>query len=404
MNWREWLKITKRGNIMSLVMLVVVLLMVVGIGVLGLGLHGRMLAVRSGADIAARCAADSAIAAAVYQMNQKLKIKPWDDSILPCVSNVGVLASDATYGYTVTKDSGVYTIQGTGRAGNSISVIDTTLRLYSVFDYALFAKDSLELKNSAIIDWVNSQLGDWPLQVGTNSTDSGAITLKDGTVINGDIVVGIGGSPDEVIDAGAGVTITGDTYAMFSNAVLPSVYVPAWLASMPSGGTIDTAVVLEASGKYDGINLKKDYKLTITEPVVLYITGDIRLKNSAEIIIGGDLDTDNDAFLIIYLAGSATFDNSSQVNNLTKDATRFTLYGLDSCVDIRLKNGGVFYGVVYAPNASIILDNSVGAYGSVVGQRLILKNGAIFYYDAALRDRTVHDDAVRFMIHRWTEQ
>jgi hypothetical protein len=407
----EWgLMVTKnptlgraRGAVMPLVFVVCLMCAIVGLGVLTLAFNARMLGVRIGADISARSAADAAVNRALYQMNEKLKVKPWDDSTLPADSNVVLLSSDATFDYAVSKNAGVYNVLGRGRSGRSLRTINATLRLYSVFDYALFAKDSLELKNSATVDWINNQPGDWPLQVGTDSTDSGAITLKNGTIIDGDVVVGIGGNPDEVIDAGAGVTITGDTYAMFSDAVLPPVYVPVWLAPMPSGGTISTAM-LGVSGKYDGINLKNDYKLTITEPVMLYITGDIRLKNSAEIIIGGDLDTDNDASLIIYLAGNATFDNSSQINNLTHDATQFTLYGLDSCADIRLKNGGIFYGAVYAPNASIILDNSADVYGSIVGQSFVLRNSATFYYDAALRDRTVNDDAVRFVIHRWTEQ
>ncbi len=386
---------------MSLILIIVFLLMIMGVGILSLGFHGRMMAVRSGADIAARCAADAAIANAVFLMNEKLKVKPWTDSSLPAASNINLENCDATCDYGVSKVNGNYVVQGTGRSGHSIRSVEGILRVQSVFDYALFAKDSIELKNSAVVDWYNNEPNDWPMQVGTNSTSDGAITLKSGTTINGDVVVGVGGDPETVINAGSGVAITGDTYAMFSKVVLPSVSVPAWLASMPLGDTITTETELTTSGKYDGIDLKNN--LTITEPVALYITGDITLKNSAQIIIGGALDVDNDASLIIYLAGNAEFKNSSQINNLTHDATRFILYGLDSCVDIKLKNGCDFYGAVYAPNASIILDNSASTYGSIVGKSFILKNGATFYYDAALRDRTVNDEAVRFAIQRWSE-
>ncbi|MBN2020128.1 MAG: hypothetical protein JW749_07885, partial [Sedimentisphaerales bacterium] len=271
-------------------------------------------------------------------------------------------------------------------------------------DYALFARDAIELKNSANVNWINKQPDDWPLQVGTNSTNNGAITLKSNTTIEGDVIVGVGGNPYNVINGiyDSSVNITGQVYSMFSNAVLPSVSVPASLAFLPSGGDIKTSVTLSASGRYNTIDLKKA-TLTITEPVMLYITGTITLDNDGEIVIGGPTDTDNDASLIIYLYDSFIGDNGVGINNLTQDATKFTLFGLDSCTDIRLKNGGILYGTVYAPNASIILDNSADVYGSIVGQSFILKNSATFYYDAALRDRTVHDEAVRFVVHRWAE-
>jgi hypothetical protein len=337
-------------------------------------------------------------------MNEKLKVRPWDSSSLPAASGVSLLKCDAKFDYTVSENAGVYTVHGTGRAGHSVRSIEGTLRVSSVFDYALFARDTLELKTNSSVDWINNEPGDWPLQVGTNSTNSGAITFKSSTTVNGDVVVGFGGDPDAVINAGSGVTITGDTYAMFSNAVLPSVSVPAWLASMPSGGTINTARELTASGKYDSIDLGSTNVLTITEPVVLYITNGAILKNSARIDIGGSGDTDNDASLIIYLAGNLECKNSSQVNNLTADATRFTFYGLDSCTQIVLKNGTNFYGAMYAPNAFMDLHNSAYMYGSIVGESILLRNSANFYYDVALRDRTVNDDAVRFVIQRWSEQ
>ena len=386
----------RRGSVLPLIIMAVVLMVTVGVGVLGLGFHSRMLAVRSGAEIASRCAADAAVASAVFQMNEKLKVKPWDYSWLPTASNVGLLNCDAGFDYTVSENAGVYTIHGTGRAGHSVHSVEGTLRVYSVFDYALFARDSLELKNSATIDWINNEPGDWPLQVGTNSTSSGAITLKNGSHVKGDAVVGVGGNPDDVI---SGIeNVEGSAYAMFSKAVLPSVTVPDWLAAMSSGGDItDSTPPIGGSGKYNKINLKKG-ELIITAPVVLYITENIDLGNGAKISI------DNDASLIIYLAGNLTGSNSAGFNNITKDAKRLTVYGLDLCVDVRLKNGSDFYGSIYAPNASIIFDNSNTTYGSIVGQNLILKNGAFFYYDAALRDRTVNDDAVRFVIQRWSEQ
>jgi hypothetical protein len=391
------------GTILPVIVPVIILMLVIGIGVLGLGLHSRMLAIRTGTDIAARCAADAAIAEAVFRMNEKIKIKPWDGSSLPAASNVSLPNCDAIFDYAVSEISGNYVVNATGRAGRSVHNIEGVLRIQSAFDYAIFAKDTIELKNKAIVDWYNNQPDDWPMQIGTNSTADSAVIFKNGSTVKSDVFVGVGGIPSDVI---SGIDqIQGNTYVMFSKVVLPSVTVPDTLAMMASGGDIKNNTTLSSSGKYSGINLGNSKVLDINEPVSLYITEDIILGNNAKIVIGDPCsDPDNDASLTIYLAGNFEGKNGSSINNLTKDAKRFTFYGLDTCADIRLKNGSDFYGTIYAPGASIEMDNSAGTYGSVIGQRFILKNGGTFYYDTNLRDRTVNDDAVRFAIKRWSEQ
>jgi hypothetical protein len=397
-----------RGSVLLLVLVVCVICAIVGIGLLSLSFNARMLGVRSGSEICARLAADAAIAHATAQMNEKLKIKPWNDSSLPSVSNMSLPNCDATCDYTVSNTGGNYVVQAIGRASRSIRNVEAVLRIQSVFDYALFAKDSLELKNSATVNWYHNQPDDWPMQVGTNSINTGAITFMSSTTINGDVLVGVGGNPSTVIEAKSGVNVTGNTYAMFSNVVLPSIIVPDWLALMTSGGDLEvknpkTTKIISASGKYDKIYLANSKKLIIDEPVSLYIIGDIVLGNDANIIIGGPNDVDNDACLIIYLGGNFESKNSSQINNLTSDAKRFTLYGLDSCTNLTIKNGCNLYGAIYAPNADINVDNSGNIYGSIIGKTITVMNSGTFYYDTDLRNRTVNDEAVRFAIHRWRE-
>jgi hypothetical protein len=393
-----------RGNALLMVIVVCLICAIVGVGLLSLSFNARMIGIRSGADISARCAADAAIAHAVFQMNEKLKVKPWDDSSLPSISNMILPNCDATCNYTVSNIGGNYVINATGRANHGIRNIKGTLRIKSVFDYALFAKDSLELKNSATVDWYNNQPDDWPLQIGTNSITAGAITFMSSTTINGDVLVGVGGNPSTVIDAKSGVTITGSAYAIFSNVVLPSIAVPAWLDAMTDSGNIKNDTTLSSSGKYTSIDLGNSEVLDINEPVFLYITTSITLGNNAKIVIGDpNLDPDNDASLTIYLAGDFEGKNGSSISNLTADAKRFTLYGLDACASIVMKNGSNFYGAIYAPNTSIDMDNSASTYGSVIGESFILKNSGTFYYDANLRDRTVNDEAIRFTVQRWGE-
>lgn len=387
-----------RGAIMPLVFVVCLICAIIGMGLLMLAFRAKMLGIRTGADIVARSAADAAVAQAVFQMNEKLKVKPWDDSYLPSSTNNILLNCDATFDYSVGKNAGIYTVQGTGRSGVSVRTVNGVLRLYSPFDYAIYARNTLELKSTTIVDWYNSEPDDWPLQVGTSSTSADAITLMSGTKINGDVVVGMGGDPESVINSKISVIITGDTYPMFSHPELPTITVPPSLASNPTQAPIKSTTTISASGKYSGIDLPNDANLTIAQPVTLYVTGTMKLGTNAVVSIN------NGASLVLYLAGNLVGNNSAGFNNATQNAKQLRIYCLDSCGTVDFKNSSSFYGAIYAPNASIDLKNGADVYGSIVGETFILRNSATFFYDASLRNLSVEDEAVRFVVCRWSEQ
>jgi hypothetical protein len=397
MNRKRLFKNTRCGAVLPLVVLIVLLLMIIGLSVTGLGLHSRLFAIRSAVDVTARSAADAAISNAIFQMNEKLKVKPWDDSSLPAGSNVELLQCDATFDYAVSKDSGIYSVQGTGRAGNRVRVINSTLRLYSPFDFAVFARGELELKNSAVVDWYNNQPGDWPLQVGTASAGAGAVTLMSGTTINGDIIVGVGGDPNVVVNSKTGILVTGDVYPFLYEPVLPPVTAPTLPSASPS--TITNSRTISTSGMYSSINLGNNEVITIDGPVTLYIIGDVKLSGTQ-----GRIEILNGASLTMYIGGNFNAGNSAGFNNFTKDAKKLSIYGLPTCTSIVLKNSSDFYGAIYAPNANMELKDSADVYGSIVTNGFIMKNSGNVRYDASLRDRTVNDEGVRFVIARWSEQ
>jgi len=400
MNRKSLLKKNRCGAVLPLVVLIVLLLMIIGLGVAGLGLHSRLFAIRSAESITARSAADAAVSDAIFKMNEKLKVKPWNNSSLPAASDVALLNSDATYDYVVTEKDNIYSVEGTGKSLNHTHTINSTLRLISPFDYALLTRNTIELKNSGKVDWYNNRPGDWPLQVGTISTAAGDITLMNGSTINGDVIVGVGGDPTVVINGKSGAIITGATYPLTYVPPLPSVIVPDPVASMSAGAPITTSTTISASGKYSGINLGHNKVLTINKPVTIYITGDVLLGQGAAI----DIISGGSASLNLYVGGTVDGGNSAGFNNTTADTKKLGIYCLDTCVKVVFKNSSSFYGTIYAPNAAVTIDNSADIYGSVVSNSFILKNSGIFFYDTNLRNRSLNDELVRFASHKWSEQ
>ena len=402
---------TKRGGFaIAIVLCAVILILIVGVSVLSVGTYSRMMGVRTSSEIAARSAADAGLTKALLEMNQQLDTKTWNDTSLPQTTDELLPNCDSSFSYNVTKTTtadgnDLYTIQCTGNNSRFQKTVKATLELKGIFDYAIYVAESLTLKSGTTIQAYNQQPGDPPLQIGTNSTDSGAITAKTGVTIDGDVVVGVGGDPEVVINNTTEATISGQTYPSLIRNKTPNIHVPQALVDMVSSGTIGTSATLSAPAKYDSINLggatgydpNKTDKVTIDSNIKIYITGDLKLGNGDEVVILPD------ASLTVYLGGNLYVDNAGAINNLTKDPKKLKIYGLDTCVNIDFKNSGTFWGAVYAPYADIHLYNSFNLYGAVVGKSFTQDMNANFYYDTSLRVADPLEIGVHMVIKRWSE-
>jgi len=389
----------KRGSAIPLAVVAVLILLAMGTGLLSLGLHSRINSIRTASDIAARSAADAGLIKALFEMNEKLKVEPWNGSSLPLGTNISLPNCDAVFSYTVTGDlSSGYTVESTGISGQAQRTVSCTLQLQGPFEAAIFTKDGMELNNSAVVDWYNNTEDDKIMQIGTNNTASGSVVLRNSATVYGDVVVGMGGDPGVVIND-YGATVTGDTRALTERYVMQPVTVPEWLESLPSSGVIpnDTDDTITTSARYSSIDLGNSETVTISGDITLYITGGIILGNSAV------LGIEEGASLILYLGGDFEGKNSSAVNNLTEDAKQLQIYGLDSCETIQFKNSSDFYGAIYAPNADVVMNNSANIYGSVVSKSFDQRNSGTFNYDVMLRDVSINDEAVYFTITNWHE-
>ncbi len=405
MNTFKLLQSKRKGSTIVLVMIVLVVLLLAGAGLLNLGLHSRLAAVRDASEISARCAADAGLAKAMYEMNQKLEGGSWSDSNLPYAMYEALPGTEATFSYTVTPDANYrYDLQAIGNAGLCQKTVSATLGIKGLFEYAIFTKGNILLRNGTTVDWYNFDADDKPMKIGTNSTAAGAITAKLGVTINGDVAVGTGSSPDLVINNRAEAAISGGCYPLMEPHEMPSITVPDSLLALPSQGAITGSTTITTSGKYDSINLSgTGGKITINGPVTLYVVGSIRLGNTNQLVIV-DTSTNPDASLTLYVGGSILTDNGSAINNATMDASKLKIYGLDACLAIDFKNSGAFYGAIYAPKADIHLYNSVVIHGAVVGKSFSQDVNANFYYDVSLRTVSAEEEGVRFVVERWSEQ
>ncbi|MGB2807241.1 MAG: collagen-binding domain-containing protein, partial [Sedimentisphaerales bacterium] len=398
-------KSKRTGFTIPLVMCVIILVLIMGNGLLSLGQHRRTFGVLTCSGISARSAADAGVTKALFEMNRKLKVKPWDNSILPQATDEILPNTGATYSYKVTANPGSgYAVESIGRSGLEQNIIQCTLVLKGPFEHALLTKKDLVLKSDTLVQGYNS--GD-PLDtdieviVATQSTVPGAMILNNGVGVDGDVAVGAGGSVDTVIkDLGASMH---KKYAMLQNVDLPVPTPPA----LESKGSITlqgktSTIGPGDSGQYSMIDVKRATNPGILEvsggDVVLYVTGNLGLGQDCEIIIK------EGASLTLYLDGDMIADNSAGINN-ENDPSSLKLYGTSTGEQsLILKAKSDILGAIYAPNANITVMAKTDIRGSLIAKSFELKNGGDFYYDEALRKVTTEDDVVHFVIIKWSEQ
>ncbi|NQT00808.1 MAG: hypothetical protein HQ580_02165 [Planctomycetes bacterium] len=403
----RFLQSKKRGSAIVLAALVVIILLAMGTGLLRLGLHSRTFSLRTTSDIKARCAADTGLTMALYQMNEKLQV-PWSYSSLPIAEETRLLYCDASYSYSVTGDLvGGYIIESVGKAGNAERTVYATIELEGLFENAILTKKNMILKPDTVIDGYNSQDPfdtDFKANIGTQSTADSSIILNSSVIVEGDVIVGLGGDPGTVIkDLGA---TTGDQFGGTEYDPLPLITPPALpYMGVDITATGETVTIGPAdSGQYGNITVAKSEVLGVLEigggDVVLYISGNIELGESCEIVVM------DDSSLTLYIDGDIHCRTNSAVNNLIppEDPMKFQVFGTaESTQYFDIKAKTTWSATIYAPNANVDLYANGDFYGSVVADNFELKAGGNYHYDEALREVEVDDEGVRFVVKRWHE-
>ena len=410
---KKLLQSKRRGSAIPLTVVAIIVLLAMGVGLLSLGFNSRLYSVRTASDIEARCAADAGLEMALFEMNKKLMVKPYNEGILPSALNVNLPYYDATYSYRVIGSlAGGYILQSFGKSGNASRGVAATIKLQSGFCHAILTKDQLVLKSDTIVDGYNSADPtdtEFEVDIGSQSNANDSVVLNMGCVVNGDVFVATGADIGDAIK-GAG-TVTGDKYTSAPKQ-LPPVTAPV-LEPKPAIDLTGQTITLNPadSGSYPEIYLRQlvDKKDKITTPsiievsgdVVLHLTGDIQLENSCEIIVKPG------SSLKIYTDGNIHCRNGSSLSteNPPEAATSIQIYttGQDKqFIDIKAKSE--FTGTIYAPDDDVVLYAKGDAYGSIIAKDFNYMAGGNFYFDEALRDNvSVDDEAVVFVVNRWYE-
>ena len=171
----------------------------------------------------------------------------------------------------------------------------------------------------------------------------------------------------------------------FPDAAEPSVIwsaLPAATKTTINGVTYDR--VFYSDGNYSVGTLSGKILIATNAHVILKVTNKVALSSGEGIDVAA-----NDASLAIYMEGSSfTVGGTASINNLSKNALNFQLYGMTNMTSLTFGANAAFSGTIYAPQA----DFSLGGGGSTVYDfvgasvsKTVTMNGHFkFHYDENL--------------------
>jgi hypothetical protein len=189
---------------------------------------------------AARDAADAGIRRALYEMNRTFVFGVGPGPLPPDVVDEPLDNSYARYSYHVdgplmdpATDEDYWLITSTGEAGQKVRTVYAMTTITNLFDYALIVTDTITLHEGSLLDGYNSLFGypsppaTYDLKIGTTSILENRIDLKNNVVVDGDVLIGIGGDLDVVIkETPEGGATTGLRYALPTPHVFEEITPP----------------------------------------------------------------------------------------------------------------------------------------------------------------------------------
>jgi len=302
------------------------------------------------------------------------------------IGDVGIKVVDPSADHPIVESRGAVSYVG---AQEVVRTVRSELGGYPPFKFAAFGDDGIMIDQDVEIDSYDSRNGDYDNpgnvgsdgDIGTNSGDFSAIYMDNLADLAGDAVSGADSDPDSVIITDPGANIDGVKRALPVPIEFPQITPPSglpWVGDYSMSGT--DSIFL--SGQYGSFTMENNSVVTIEDDVILYITGDFYMDQNSRLDI-----TDGASLQIIMGSGSFEMDQSSTMNNLSRDPTKFVLFGTaDFTGDIYIDQSSEFYGAIYAPNAFVELDQANGFYGAIIANDILFDQDTVLHYDKALED------------------
>lgn len=383
----------RRGFVTALAIAVVAVLAILGASFLNQSLNEGQLGRRT----ASRQAAFYLAEAGLDQASINLRTLDTADDVLSQGLETG------TFTINAPTDLGgsrwLVTTQGVSNGAQRRLEAVFELTPQSVFQYAMFGAQSVNVSGHAQTDSYDSRLGpyeDTPGpgynkgqdgDVGTNGTTVGGITVSGSIFIEGQLVVGPGVDPPESIITGydpAFVTGNPKVVAEDNPFPMPTVEPPLGLTCSDETVSGNTTMELSPTGGplgngtycFRDLTLSGGSTFTTSGPVVVYLTGQLTASGNAE--IGVESAPQHMLFLMTPQSGVTLQEGT-------------------------LTGSTEFYGAIYGPEATLEITGNAEVFGSIIAKTVHVTGNATIHYDEGLTDLVTVANTYQRTVVSWRE-
>jgi Tfp pilus assembly protein PilX len=284
-----------------------------------------------------------------------------------------------------------YYIRATGQVGNTATDFGFAQRQVNavatfpqgaLFDFAIFADQSITISGNAGTDSYNSTNGPYnPLtkgshgDVGSNAGTAHTVQMSGNAVINGSVLGGPGANPANFVTMSGNTLITGSISAATAKKTLPPVNIAPQTCSDLTVNANNTVTLPAGNYCYKSINVSGNGVLNFSGAAKLTATNDISISGNGKVNFSAATD--------VYVKGSVSISGNG-VGTAQNRPPNLKLFVQGASVSI--SGNGNFYGAVYAPTAAFSHSGNGQLFGAVVSRSVSDSGNAAIHYDEALNE------------------
>ena len=256
----------------------------------------------------------------------------------------------------------------------------------ALFTKAVFGHLDLDVGGSVLTDSYESDLGSYasqavnvhPVSGATYAVSMGSIGSNGNISINGSVTV-LGDAtpgPEHSVSLSGGAYVDGATTPAAEPMPLPPVTYSPPIGSAGALSTNTDRTFTAGTYRFDDFDIKSKAVITIEGDVTLYVDGDFNVAGQSQILI------ENGASLTIRHGGSDFSLTGGGVLNLTQRPENLQIYS--TAASVKFAGNAGFYGVVYAPDASLRPTGTSDLFGSFVGKEITITGNVNIHFDEML--------------------
>lgn len=281
---------------------------------------------------------------------------------------------------------GVVRLESNGMVGTGRAQLSLVARRgeEGVASLGLFSTGPLTLAEGSLIDAYDSsksvpysaQLDKSGASVGSNDAIQITGSSLDPTTILGDVTPGTESSVETI----GSVTISGSTSPSFASIDLPAVVMPELtMGAALAHSSPYPLVIPPGQVAYQGLAVKTDAQVIIQGPATV-VLGSLALQAGAELVF----DTTQGSIELFVTDGVALAEGSVVTTTGTQPEDVRIQVPSETTEPLEFRATGPFYGVIYAPEAALVVGGGFETFGALIAGSLIFDGPAKLHFDRHL--------------------